>query len=272
MQLLSFQSWGESMSNDVASTELAFLPQGVRWLFANPPLLNTEDRAQYLSIVQQLVKTFKPTNFFDWFAIRDLADETWEILRLRQANRDIFQDTAERAAWLRRRQWPVSRDSIDTTENNGPKPEVRPTARDFAAAARFWLPDAELVQRILTSIEARRGSVLRTMAFVRHHVATLPDKSSADIVDVECQESPALLSETNSPEPEQPTSPVETTAVEAAAAVERHDEVIPVACNDSPSMVPQAAPGQELPPTSCATDQQQTNDPLAPQQTAGEQP
>jgi hypothetical protein len=53
-------------------------------LFGPPPLLEGEDAAAYDEIAARLCSAAQPTDFIDEFWARDLADASWNILRLRR--------------------------------------------------------------------------------------------------------------------------------------------------------------------------------------------
>ena len=66
-------------------------------IFEKTPLLKTENPAHYRQLVDLLIKAIKPVNVLDWLLLKDIADQSWEILRL-QRFRGVLVDLACRRA------------------------------------------------------------------------------------------------------------------------------------------------------------------------------
>ena len=73
------------------------IPEDIRMIFEKPPLLKTENPAHYRQLVDQLIKAIEPVNVLDWLQLKDIADQSWEILRL-QRFRGAIVDLACRRA------------------------------------------------------------------------------------------------------------------------------------------------------------------------------
>ena len=57
------------------------LPPGVRLLCGNPPVLSSEKRKDYESLLGYMVDCVKPTDFIECLWLKDVVDHTWEIRR-----------------------------------------------------------------------------------------------------------------------------------------------------------------------------------------------
>ncbi len=73
------------------------IPEDIRMIFEKTPLLKTENPAHYRQLVDLLIKAIEPVNVLDWLQLKDIADQSWEILRL-QRFRGVLVDLACRRA------------------------------------------------------------------------------------------------------------------------------------------------------------------------------
>ena len=73
------------------------IPEDIRMIFEKTPLLKTENPAHYRQLVDLLIKAIEPVNVLDWLLLKDIADQSWEILRL-QRFRGVLVDLACRRA------------------------------------------------------------------------------------------------------------------------------------------------------------------------------
>jgi hypothetical protein len=60
------------------------LPAKIRALLGKPPLLANEDLSDYNALLNELAREVKPKDFIEWLWVKDIADLTWEIIRLRR--------------------------------------------------------------------------------------------------------------------------------------------------------------------------------------------
>jgi hypothetical protein len=60
------------------------IPSSVREILADPPLMRGEDPAAYERLVGQLGAESGATTAVDWLLVKDVADLTWQIARLRR--------------------------------------------------------------------------------------------------------------------------------------------------------------------------------------------
>jgi len=68
------------------STETPFrcVPADIEALFGDPPLLSTEDPARYRDMLDRFAESIAPRNIIEWLWVKDVADLSWEIPRLRR--------------------------------------------------------------------------------------------------------------------------------------------------------------------------------------------
>ena len=60
------------------------IPSSVREILADPPLMRGEDAAAYERLVGQLGAESGAATAVDWLLVKDVADLTWQIARLRR--------------------------------------------------------------------------------------------------------------------------------------------------------------------------------------------
>jgi hypothetical protein len=54
----------------------------LKMLFAQPPVLSTESELAYYSVMAKFLECFAPEDFMMKILVKDLTNETWEIMRL----------------------------------------------------------------------------------------------------------------------------------------------------------------------------------------------
>jgi hypothetical protein len=60
------------------------VPAEIRDMLGKPPLLATEDPNQYYALLAKLAREEKPIGVVEWLWVKDIADLTWDIIRLRR--------------------------------------------------------------------------------------------------------------------------------------------------------------------------------------------
>ncbi len=81
--------------NDVVSKY--DIPADLVEFFADPPLLNNENRAAYYYLRKGIIATIEPTNTIEWVLTLDLADLAWEIRRLKKVKAELVNMTWKEA-------------------------------------------------------------------------------------------------------------------------------------------------------------------------------
>ena len=68
------------------TTELfpARMPMEIRALFGEPPVLRSENVALYHQMMYKFSELIKPNDALEWWWVKELTDDTWEVRRLRR--------------------------------------------------------------------------------------------------------------------------------------------------------------------------------------------
>src|SRR4051794_40185103 len=72
------------MSSTANGDKQSPIPADILLMFGEPPLMAGEDRDAYSDILERFAEFVKPTDPAEWFWIKDVADHTWEIVKLRR--------------------------------------------------------------------------------------------------------------------------------------------------------------------------------------------
>jgi hypothetical protein len=55
-----------------------------------PPLIPGEDPAAYQHVLAMVADALQPKDIVDWFRVRDVTDQQWEIIRLRPVKASLI--------------------------------------------------------------------------------------------------------------------------------------------------------------------------------------
>jgi hypothetical protein len=188
------------------------IPDSVGHVMADPPLMRGEDPAAYERLVAQLGAESGAATAVDWLLVKDVADLTWQIARLR---RWITAYTAggERAGlanavfplilYREDGAYQLARSLADELYEEGGGGAYRKVmakhglpARHIGAAYAFFdnLERLAQAERILTTLEHRRDRVLARIDARRAAFATALRAAAHRVVDAEAvvDGSPAL--------------------------------------------------------------------------------
>jgi hypothetical protein len=170
------------------------IPRDILSVFGDAPVLSTENADIYSDLLRQFTQVIKPKNMIEWMWVRDIADLSWEILRLRRIKARLIEierqasletiEKAEEPSILRR---PFPPTEVEARHQKRRKLELN-TEIGSARAFRAAISDYERVDRLLASAESRRNQVLREMDRYREALAHLMRDASDQIIDAEYQE------------------------------------------------------------------------------------
>jgi hypothetical protein len=73
------------------------IPADLADFFADPPLLNHENRDAYFNLRKGMIQTIEPTNTCEWILTVDLVDLAWEIRRLARLKAELVNMTWKQA-------------------------------------------------------------------------------------------------------------------------------------------------------------------------------
>jgi hypothetical protein len=76
----------------ITTADVFTMPLEVRDLLGPAPVLSTEDARRYEKILKSFAQCVQPRDFIEWMLVRDLADERWEIERLRRFKHQLVEE------------------------------------------------------------------------------------------------------------------------------------------------------------------------------------
>jgi hypothetical protein len=182
--------------NELSKTRLSTfcsMPPDVKAAFGEPPLLSTEDANIYWAMLDHFAEAVDPKNAIEWIWVKDIADLSWEIARLRRYRAMAIEDVrAKRNAEIEH-----MREHADdpeffldcelTPEAINRRRNVRrlDTEADSAnlLVLRDHLATYETIDKLLASSELRRDRILRELDFRRERVAPLLRKKSDELIE-----------------------------------------------------------------------------------------
>jgi len=135
------------------------IPADFQYFFKRPPLLNEEDPIEYWILVRQFIQHVSPKAIIEWIWLKDVADHTWEIWRLRRLRAALVR---EAPAWGDYAQM--------LTESKRCKRGTRRSENTAAdrLSVIVEMNHYQVLDRLLASAELRRD---RIFAQVEFHVA-----------------------------------------------------------------------------------------------------
>jgi hypothetical protein len=156
------------------------IPADIEELWGEPALLSFEDPEIYRKLLLKLVADVKPSDVIERIWLRDIADHSWEIRRLRRFKVQLIE----------RRQDEQRRQAIAEYVQAGQKVPQKITFTEFAILGLFveQLDNYGRIDALLASAEARRLALLREIERRREHLASRLRKASDDIIDGEFKE------------------------------------------------------------------------------------
>lgn len=197
-------------------------PAGIAELFANPPLVGNETRAEYDLLFSAIAAAVKPADAIAWLFVRDIADLSWEIRRERSLKLQIVR-SAQADIVSRRLKSPPPRPAslaFDLLLD----PEDNKASRKFYLkqykGAELWLSDPnarkkievelaeeghdssdilvvaleesanqiDAIDRRIASYELRRMSALKMIEHYNEILARRLETASSDVIEGEFTE------------------------------------------------------------------------------------
>jgi hypothetical protein len=173
--------------------------------FGPPPLLEGEDRNRYDNLLVAISRDLGPTDTLEEIWVRDVADLTWEVLRLRRL----------KAAMLNARLTTAISNALSELVDEEDPGEAMLVAQDLAegwhrcdpenvaevkrllASANITMDElmaetltdsldhVERIDRLMASAEARRDDALRQIEWHRSSLAAALRRNVARVEDVE---------------------------------------------------------------------------------------
>ena len=165
----------------------------------SPPVIEGEDIVAYYQFRDRIAAAVKPKDFFEEIWVRDIADLSWEVLRLRRlkaryltsqvaAQIGVYLKTACGASQTQKLlpEWeagdPVVSARVDELLGTTGSPTVESiTAHVFVARSE----QVERIDRMTANAEARRNAALREIERRRSSLAQTLRRASYDVVNAE---------------------------------------------------------------------------------------
>ena len=189
---------GEALANHDLPTEL-------RSLFQKTPLLSHEDPQPYWALLRLFAQEIKPGDTIEWLWLKDILDQSWEIIRLHLIKAALI-DVGKRAAIAEifAPGWdytgPVfyrARDEAlklaDEWFNTKSRSETESRLQkygldaDSITAVSFSMQASKLeaVERMLAELEFRRNNTLREYEARRERLGRMLRQASDTIINAE---------------------------------------------------------------------------------------
>jgi hypothetical protein len=192
-------------------------PDEILGIWENAPLLASENSVQYQQLLDALANEVAPTDVVEWLWIKDIADLTWEVIRLRRFKaiflNNLFleelDDQIENAIGYEK--------AVPIWKRSGKlaiKWLANPTATDvkrkldrllercgldvdriFATTSISALRSLEPLERVLASAELRRNNALHQIEYRRHASGRVMRQASDTMIE---NEAPLVPLEANS--------------------------------------------------------------------------
>ena len=183
------------------------VPADLKFIFAKTPCLSHEEPKDYSALLARWVQELKPTDAIEWLWIKDVADDSWEILRLLRI-RPALLDAGRRPAVAELLAPPGKATTYDIKVNDArdearnsadawfePKTRSKVEARlnrhgldaDSIMAVSFSMQahSLEAVERMLSSIQKRRSDTLAEIILRREMFGNLLRRASDKLLAAE---------------------------------------------------------------------------------------
>lgn len=173
-----------------------------RSLIPSSPVLISESAKDFNAIRNNLIRDLKPPGIVGQMYVEDIAQLTWEIIRLHRCKSVIinlqFQEALKRvllnlSAFDSQVNMKYKELACDWFTDGSAKKYVLDFLKQFqldesaieAEAVRLAFSDLEVIDRLLASAESRRNKALRCIAELRGGFATQLRQRSDEIIDGE---------------------------------------------------------------------------------------
>ena len=179
--------------NSVSAMHNNSVPPDIQALFGDPPLLSTEDPNLYWDMLDRFAESIAPRNIIEWLWVKDVADLSWEIPRLRRYRALSIERARERKnaeieyarehaddpdLYLSLR--PPTPAQIEARRN---APRLDTEADSASLLMSEYLGTYETVDKLLMAAELRCDRILRELDFRRERIAPLLRKISDEVID-----------------------------------------------------------------------------------------
>jgi hypothetical protein len=167
-----------------------------------PPLIEGEDGTAYHLLHGRIAAAVKPKDIIEELWVRDIADLSWEILRLRRIKARLL--TSRVAAQIRAylespcgasqaqklsAEWEVGEPRVSARVDELLATACGRTVESITADVFLAMSEhLERIERMTTNAEARRNAVLREIERRRASVAQALRRASEEVVEAEFED------------------------------------------------------------------------------------
>jgi hypothetical protein len=159
----------------VALKEITQIPADIEELWGTPPLLSSEDPDIYRKYILKVAQAVRPADLIEWLWLKDIADYTWEVRRLRRIKCQLIE----------RRHEQVRKEFIEERVRAG-KPVPKKITIGESTTVQIFIDELDNYQRIdalLAAAEGRSIALLREIERRRDGLAARLQKASDEIID-----------------------------------------------------------------------------------------
>jgi hypothetical protein len=160
---------------------LSLLPNHIRPLFVNPPILSSEHAARFYLLMIACIKSVKPRDYFEWAWVKDIGLLNWEILRLQEFKRQII--LFGQAEFVKERKSMAVPGETDELRETMSETDAISASALVYDKSRF--DGYQTLERLIASAELRRDKIIRELECRREHTARQLGKASAEVIDGE---------------------------------------------------------------------------------------
>ena len=107
------------------------LPPALKFLFADPPLIEGENPADFSGLFEALAEELEPQNVMDWFKVYDVTVKRWEQARLRRWSAEFVQAGMSSSVQYHMKQ-------ITPPDESDFLPRLRPDTSAWKAALKYF--------------------------------------------------------------------------------------------------------------------------------------
>jgi len=185
--------------------ELKEVPPHIKAIFGESPVLNSENRDTYESLLLDIANQIRPQTIFEWSWVKDLTDLIWEIRRYRWQIILILEAASKPALKALLKSTEVATfsykfiaereeeesfadklfgSSEEQSEVYAKLAKYSIDSESIAAQALLmWGKEIRALEDLIGRAERRRYHVLREIAFYRETLAELLDLHTQKLID-----------------------------------------------------------------------------------------
>ena len=158
-------------------TNKTIIPANIQTLFGKPPLLRGEDDGVYHSLMEAFAMRVEPTDVIEWWWLKGVTDDTWDIRRL-QRIKVLIVELQRDMVFDSRRMLAASCCDEDAEYEPVPMPD---SEKDSAALLKGCINEYRHIDKLIESAERRRDRKLREIERRREDFARRLRKASKEV-------------------------------------------------------------------------------------------